>query len=325
MARSILQYTMRIFFASLGLAIFVSTISSQSMFDKINDFDGDGKADFAVTRNEGGSKIWYVWQSNGVYRREHLGISSDRTSPGDFDGDGMTDLSVSRQANLATATTYYLSSQSGTIKGRTVSAVFCFYVNPQDYDGDGKADPACTFSEGNTPLVYHSSVTNMVTGTNMPTPFFVSVGDLTGDGRAEATVFATDGPELLKLWIKNLATDQLTSLNWGVRQDEFIAGDFDGDDKGDITIFRGSSGDWWSLRSSDNVVTVVHWGTQGDLPVPADYDGDSKTDHAIFRPGAQSYYYINASQTGFHVFPWGTTGDFLVRYGDLNWANVGRQ
>lgn len=313
----------KLIFRFLTLLILATGICAQSMFDKVNDFDGDGKADFAVTRNEDGSKIWYVWQSTGGYRREHLGISSDRTSAGDFDGDGKYDLSVSRQVSLNTATTYYLSSEAGTIKGRTVVSLFCFYINPQDYDGDSKSDPACTFSEGNTPLVYHSSVTNNVEGTNMPSPFFASVGDLNGDGRAEATVWTTvANSQGIRLHIKDLATNQTNSLQWGLRQDEWIAGDFDGDNKGDITIFRGSTGDWWSLRSLDSVVSVVHWGVQGDKPVPADYDGDSKTDQAIYRPGAPGFYYVNGSQNGFQVFPWGTTGDTLVRYGDLNLVNI---
>jgi hypothetical protein len=39
------------------------SVSAVSMFDKVNDFDGDGHADYAVTRNENGLKIWHIWRS----------------------------------------------------------------------------------------------------------------------------------------------------------------------------------------------------------------------------------------------------------------------
>ena len=35
---------------SLIFVVFVSIASAQNMFRKVNDFDGDGKADFAITR-----------------------------------------------------------------------------------------------------------------------------------------------------------------------------------------------------------------------------------------------------------------------------------
>ena len=50
---------------------------SQNMFRKVNDFDGDGKADFAVTRNENGLKVWYVLQSAGGYSLFQWGLGSD--------------------------------------------------------------------------------------------------------------------------------------------------------------------------------------------------------------------------------------------------------
>ena len=57
------------------------------------------------------------------------------------------------------------------------------------------------------------------------------------------------------------------------------AGDFNGDGKDDIAVFKPDSG-LWAVRG----VTRVYFGGSGDVPVPADYDGDGTASAAIFRP-----------------------------------------
>ena len=42
-------------------SVFITTVSGQNMFRKMMDFDGDGKADFAITRDVGGARYWYIW------------------------------------------------------------------------------------------------------------------------------------------------------------------------------------------------------------------------------------------------------------------------
>ena len=51
------------FLAGLVLSVFSGNLSAQNMFRKASDFDGDGKADFAVTRNVGALKYWWIWQT----------------------------------------------------------------------------------------------------------------------------------------------------------------------------------------------------------------------------------------------------------------------
>jgi hypothetical protein len=287
----------RLFFTFAFLMIFASTVSALSMFDKVNDFDGDGRADFVVTRAVGGLKVWYVWQTTAGFMTVQWGVAGDNNASGDFDGDGKTDFAISRSIKLGTRDTYILYLQTNTYSVKRLTSIFAFFTGPQDYDGDGKADPAVTFIEGTTVIIYHSSIRGVQEGTDMPAALPERVGDLTGDGRAEAAVSSGGTDSSGRVWIRNLATDSISSVAWGLQGDQFVAADFDGDDKGDIAIFRPSTGDWWWIRSSDSVVNVVHWGLNGDVPVAADYDGDSKTDHAIYRPGSPNgiYWILNSS------------------------------
>ncbi|MCX7020670.1 MAG: hypothetical protein NTW26_00080, partial [bacterium] len=58
------------------------------------------------------------------------------------------------------------------------------------------------------------------------------------------------------------------------------SGDYDGDGKSDIAIFRPGNGRW-AVRGLGS----LNFGTAGDLPASGDYDGDGHAEIAIFRPG----------------------------------------
>ena len=56
----------------------------------------------------------------------------------------------------------------------------------------------------------------------------------------------------------------------GASGDVAVPGDYDGDAKDEITVYRPSTGQWF-VRD-DGLVTT--WGVECDVPVPAYYDGD---------------------------------------------------
>src|SRR5262249_56105004 len=59
----------------------------------------------------------------------------------------------------------------------------------------------------------------------------------------------------------------------------FAAGDFEGDHKADMTLYK-SNGDWAILKSSSNytAATTISWGGPGYVPLHGDYDDDRRHD-----------------------------------------------
>src|SRR4051812_22176942 len=80
--------------------------------------------------------------------------------------------------------------------------------------------------------------------------------------------------------------------------------DMDGDGKGDLPVWRASTGTWYWLTSRSNytVSASFQWGNAslGDVPIPADFDGDARTDLAVWRASTGTWYWVT-STSGFSV------------------------
>ena len=112
-------------------------------FPTVGDFDGDGKNDFVIQRNDGGggARFWMFQTTAGIETLRY-GSSSDNIVPGDYDGDGKTDLAVARSVG-GQWNWFYRPSSTGAISAAP-AAVWGSTANdfliPGDYDGDGKSD-----------------------------------------------------------------------------------------------------------------------------------------------------------------------------------------
>ena len=96
-------------------------------------------------------------------------------------------------------------------------------------------------------------------------------------------------------------------LPWqfGTSTDKPVQGDYTGDGKADIAIWRPSNGNWFILRSEDFSVFRFPFGANGDIPVAGDYDGDGKTDAGVFRP-SNSTWFVQRTTAGTLIQQFGT-------------------
>lgn len=93
--------------------------------------------------------------------------------------------------------------------------------------------------------------------------------------------------------------------------------DFDGDLRSELSVFRPSTGVWYSYNLQAGAVKIQQFGLNGDTPVARDYDGDNITDLAVFRPSTSVWYTYRSSDSTVSVVPFGAAGD-VVAPGDYD-------
>ena len=248
------------------------------------DFDGDGKDDVAVWRENGNptpdrAYFFILRSSDNTLQIEQIGTQGDDPSiVGDYDGDGKADVAVFRPSD---------SVNVPCSPGASV-----WYYRPSSEPGvDYRYQ--CWGKPG-----------------DIPTP-----GDFDGDGRKDFAVQRNEGGSGL-FFIKSSGTGIEESIVFGLGTDVYIPGDYDGDGKDDIAVRRTVSGSYHHFiltRGSGTVLGPIVWGITGDISTPGDYDGDGKTDIAVFRPSAdpnQNFFYVRQSgSSSLLAVKWGIQGD----------------
>ena len=298
----------------------------QPGFDATN----DGKADLAFFRPSNG--FWHVLNSAGGATALPFGASADIITPGDYTGDGATDLSTYRHS----ANTWFFSrSQSDPANNVTYVpwGIAGDVPVPNDYDRDGKTDVALWRpSNGGWYILRSSDGTFSFRLWGLGSAGDIPItGDYDGDLMADIGVvrpIAGEHQWLLQnsnfgngFWYGcgTVIPTCLAGVKWGATTDRPVVGDFDGDARTDIAVFRPSNGTWYYLRSSAGVgnapgtPATAHagftWGVTGDIPQAADYDGDKKSDFAVFRPSSGTWWVNNSNNGSFSATPWGTSTD----------------
>ena len=177
------------------------------------------------------------------------------------------------------------------------------FYSDVDFDGDGRNDIG-VYREGTWFIL--RSMDGGVTATplgglpqDIPVP-----GDYDGDGKTDVAVYrdGAQSPTQALWFIKRSSDGGIAVVQWGgLVQDIPVPGDYDGDGKTDMAVYR--DGTWFILRSFDGGVMAVPWGgLPQDVPVPADYDGDRRTDIAVYRDGV---WFILLSSGGVLGTGWG--------------------
>jgi hypothetical protein len=185
------------------------------------DYDGDGRDDFTVIRVEGSAAWWYILRSSdNTFIRTQFGLpASDVFAAGaDYNGDGRDDLTVMRIAGNGAAT--YIVGDSIT---------------------------------GNVILTQQWG--------NYNTDFFI-IGDFIGDGRADFATWRGFGSGTNGAWqIKeNGGSGQIYTV-FGIPgssavRDIAVCGDYDGDGKSDIAVYRPSNKTFYWLTNPTDTTTM---------------------------------------------------------------------
>jgi hypothetical protein len=253
------------------------------------DFDGDGRTDLSVLRFPNDPTFspitwWNLNSFTGTQIVSPFGdANTDFPAPGDYDGDGKGDIAIFRSAGVGNQSFYWILQSSDN----TVQAIAFGLDGDQtvqrDYDGDGKTDMA-VFRPGvlaTDPTVW------WIRRSSSPTNFQVVTFGLTGNGTTSA-----DFP---------------------------VPGDYDGDGKFDIAVYRFGQAPLNSfiiLNSSDQTVRWQQFGNfNSDYVLPGDYDGDGKYDLAVARTGATGtsplvWWILQSSTNTTRTQTWGRTSDF---------------
>ncbi len=287
----------------------------QAGYDRTN----DGMADPTYFRPSDGT--WNIANSAGGTNTLQFGLNGDIITAGDYTGDGQTDVSTYRPS---TNTWFYSTSQSSPQTNVTYVpwGIAGDIPVPGDYDRDGKTDVAIWRPSNGRWYVLRSSdstVFEFLWGRNGDIPV---VGDYDGDLINDFVVVRPDAAGVAPnyLWFimqSNFNFGFSLATIWGTAGDRIVSGDFDGNAKTDIGVFRPSNGTWQIIPSNaSNAINTARmgfqWGLAGDIPQPADYDGDRRTDLAVFRPST-GFWYLSRSNNGmydsFTALQWGTSTD----------------
>jgi len=143
-----------------------------------------------------------------------------------------------------------------------------------------------------------------------------AVLDFDGDNKTDYGVVRSVTGNLT--WYLQQSAEGFRAQPWGRSGDSIVPGDYDGDRRWDVAIWR--AGFYYILQSSNGALNVIPFGQQGDDPIiTQDFDGDGITDPAIIRGDDENLiWYIQRSQLGFTAVRFGSSFSDIHLRGDYD-------
>ena len=234
----------------------------------VGDYNGDGKADFVATP-ENGSAGWSGWRLFISTGSDFVNVTNGTLSTndvlevvsGDFTGDGLDDIAFMKRANNQYETYLLRSTGSGFQAESYVYANYYRYsIRTVENNGDGVADLFFYFHNKseyvtrNSWIVYSVSPLFDSSSGNGPVNWDqVEIGDFNGDGLSDICNSYSDGSRIM--YGDGAGTFTLDSHTYDSKLYQKHFGDFNSDGKTDVleTSWNGQLWTYWQSYASSGI------------------------------------------------------------------------